>query len=266
MTPWYISQCLRMTNLDLLGKWEDKWMMEFHPAKCQVLSVTRKHQPILHNYTLHGVTLQHVKSAKYLGVTLTSDLRWNTHISNITFTANRTLCFLRRNLQIHNEKLKTTAYKTLVRFQVEYASTVWYPHTASQSRKVEMVQRTAARYVTRRWYYRSSVGNMLSHLGWRTLAQRREQARLCMMYKIHHGLVAVNCNHQYITPIMRGTRNVHAAIYYHQPHSTHMYHANSFFPRTLLVWNTLPIQVITAPSVVAFRSRLKGPIAPSRPQ
>ena len=76
------------TYLDLLGKWEDKWMMEFHPAKCQVLSVTRKHQPILHNYTLHGVTLQHVKSAKYLGVTLTSDLRWNTHISNITFTAN----------------------------------------------------------------------------------------------------------------------------------------------------------------------------------
>ena len=111
--------------------------------------MTRKRQPILHNYTLHGVTLQHVKSAKYLGVTLTSDLCWNTHISNITFTANQSLGFLRRNLQIHNEKLKTTAYKTLVCPQVEYASTVWDPHTASQTRKIEMGQWTAAKYVTR---------------------------------------------------------------------------------------------------------------------
>ena len=35
---------------------------------------------------------------KYLGVKITNDLKWNTHISNIATTANRTLGFLRRTL------------------------------------------------------------------------------------------------------------------------------------------------------------------------
>ena len=34
----------------------------------------------------------------YLGVTITNDLKWNTHISNVCTKANRTLGFLRRNL------------------------------------------------------------------------------------------------------------------------------------------------------------------------
>ena len=40
----------------------------------------------------------------------------------------RTLCFLKRNIHVHNKDLKSVAYKTLVRPQLEYASTVWYPH------------------------------------------------------------------------------------------------------------------------------------------
>ena len=39
--------------------------------------------------------LENVESIKYLGVTITNDLRWNTHASNICSKANRTLGFLR---------------------------------------------------------------------------------------------------------------------------------------------------------------------------
>ena len=49
--------------------------MEFTVKKCQVLRVTRKQNPVVHNYTLHGEVLETVDSAKYLGVTATSDLR-----------------------------------------------------------------------------------------------------------------------------------------------------------------------------------------------
>ena len=45
-----------------------------------------------------GTDLENVESIKYLGVTITSDLRWNTHVSNVCTKANRTLGFLRRNL------------------------------------------------------------------------------------------------------------------------------------------------------------------------
>ena len=85
-------------DLDHLAVWEARWMMEFYPARCQVLSITWKHKPFTHNYTFHGISLEHVSTAKYLGVTFTSDLCWNTHINNITNKTNRTLSFVRRNL------------------------------------------------------------------------------------------------------------------------------------------------------------------------
>ena len=87
-----------------LELWEEKWLMimEFNVDKCHVLRVTRKQNPIIHNYTLHRKVLETVDSAKYLGVTLISDLWWNRHITNITHKANQSLCFLRRNLRINS--------------------------------------------------------------------------------------------------------------------------------------------------------------------
>ncbi len=130
------------SNLQKLGEWERRWQMEFHPEKCQVLSITRNKHIIEHKYTLHGNKLEHAKTTKYLGITLSHDLRWNQHITNITNKANGSLGFLRQNLQINNPLLKATAYKTLVRPSVEYATTVLDPYTQANIRKIEMVSST----------------------------------------------------------------------------------------------------------------------------
>ena len=123
------TDCQTLQNdLDKLALWETKWKMEFHPDKCTVLTVSKKKQPLAFNYTLHGHILQHETSTKYLGCTLTSDLNWGTHISNICSKANRTLGFLQRNLHISSRNIKQQAYKTLVRPQLEYSSTVWDPY------------------------------------------------------------------------------------------------------------------------------------------
>ena len=72
--------------------------MEFNPEKCEVLRIGRKRYIVRNDYVLHGKTLKSADSAKYLGVTLSTDLRWNRHIDNITHKANQTLGFLRKNL------------------------------------------------------------------------------------------------------------------------------------------------------------------------
>ena len=59
---------------------------------------------------------------KYLGVTVSKDLKWNTHVSNVCTKANRTLGFLRHNLSSCPQDVKETAYKGLVRPILEYAS------------------------------------------------------------------------------------------------------------------------------------------------
>ena len=102
--------------------------MAFHPDKCNVISVTGNKKPIQFNYALHGHTLDHVTKAKYLGVTISSDLEWESHINNITKKANNTLVFLKRNLNISSVFMKEQAYISLVRPTLEYACSVWDPY------------------------------------------------------------------------------------------------------------------------------------------
>ena len=54
------------------------------------------------NYCLHGYVLESVDKAKYRGVTISEDLKWESHviINNICGKANKTLDFLRHNLNI----------------------------------------------------------------------------------------------------------------------------------------------------------------------
>ena len=147
-----------------LENWEKLWDMSFNSSKCQVIHVTRRKTPLQTKYHLHGCVLESVPTAKYLGVTITEDLKWSEHINNITKKANQTLGFLKRNIRVHNKDLKSTAYKTLVRPQLEYASTVWSPHTVLDINKLESVQRRAARWVTCDYQYTSSVSTMLQDL------------------------------------------------------------------------------------------------------
>ena len=50
-------------------------------------------------------------------------------ICSVVKKANSSIGFLRRNLQIRQKDIKANAYKTLVRPQIEYASTIWDPFT-----------------------------------------------------------------------------------------------------------------------------------------
>ncbi len=120
-------------DLDKHAEWETKWQMQFHPGKCQVLTMTRNHTIIQHDYILHRHVLEHVNEAKYLGVTLTSDLRWKRHIANVSTKANHTLSFLRCNLQINTPMMQTTAYNTLVCPIMEFAQAVWDPYTVGNT-------------------------------------------------------------------------------------------------------------------------------------
>ena len=111
-------------DLKLLEKWELEWDMEFNPSKCQVIHVTKRKHPIPTQYYLHGILLESVTSARYLGVDISKNLTWDDHINRSTSKANKTLGFLRRNIKVKSEPIKAIAYQTLVRPHLEYFSEV----------------------------------------------------------------------------------------------------------------------------------------------
>ena len=90
--------------------------------------------------------------AKYLGVTLSNDLEWSKHIAAMTNKANSKLSFLLRNLKGCPEKLKQTAYFSLIPSFMEYGATVWGdPYQKYNSDEIERVQHRAARFVKSRY-------------------------------------------------------------------------------------------------------------------
>ena len=151
-------------DLDALARWEEEWQMEFHASKCQVLRVRRARTGIDRDYTLHGMALPQADEVKYLGVTISKDLKWNKHVANIRNKASGKLAFLQRNIKISSPKLKEQLYKTLVRPNLEYASCAWDPHEAKLVKQLESVQRRAARWVTNRFHNTSSVTDMTRDL------------------------------------------------------------------------------------------------------
>ena len=82
-------------DIDRLGSWARKWGMRFQTVKCNMMQLTNKRtSKIQASYKLAGTVLENVESIKYLGVTITKELKWNTHTSNLSTKAHSTLGFL----------------------------------------------------------------------------------------------------------------------------------------------------------------------------
>ena len=85
-----LQDCLTLQeDLTSLGQWEANWQMKFNVAKCHSMRVTRHqhHKQILFDYSLHNQTLENVQSAKYLGITITDNVDWGQHVSEISSQA-----------------------------------------------------------------------------------------------------------------------------------------------------------------------------------
>ena len=250
------DQITLQQDLDRIQQWADDWGMRFNASKCQVLRISRSQHPMEHFYNINDQVLQQVPSAKYLGVHINQQLKWDTHIDSVTSRANRIIGFLRRNLSLCSTDLKELAYISLARSILEYACQVWDPYTKKDISRIEQVQRRAARFTMRDYSTYSSVTKMLKDLGWEPLAQRRTDARLSLMYQITHGLVAIPTDN---ILVKQGscTRASTKGTFRHLKFDSKEYEY-SYFPRTIIDWNKLDSSITSADCIDTFRSRLSA--------
>ena len=85
---------------------------------------------------------------------------------HLAITASKVLNFIKHNLSNCSSATKASAYLSLVRPIIEYASCVWDPHEIVN---IQKVQRRASRWVLSEYKRHSSVTRMLAQLGWPTL-------------------------------------------------------------------------------------------------
>ena len=136
-----LSDAERLENdLQSLVKWSKIWQMSFNFKKCHTLKVCKKNNPIQFQYTMSNGQVSEVDRHHYLGVELERNMSWSQLITDTANNASNTLGFIRRNLSACSTQVKATAYKTLVRLKLEYASSVWDPHHKNKIEQLEKVQ------------------------------------------------------------------------------------------------------------------------------
>ena len=232
-------------DIHQLGKWAKYWNMKFEPSKCKVIHITRKtRHKICHLYFLNDTPLDTVTQIKYLGVTITNDLRWNYHVAEITKKANQILGLLRRNLSACDSSVKEAAYIGLVRPLLEYASSAWDPYTDQLINEIEKVQRRAARFVLSDYnnYEPGSITGMFEKLGWKSLQQRRRIDRLNLFNKALNNFALLQFT-EIVKKPSRTTRSMHSKHLITISTRTNVYKF-SFLPRTIVDWNNLSKEVI----------------------
>ena len=230
--------------------------MSFNANRCYILPINKSPntlQPFF--YQLNNTILKYVQSYPYLGVTIQHELKYGEHVTKIVNKASKVLGLCQRNLKHCPQRLRELAYSSLVCSTLDNCASIWDPYLAADKRKLETIQRRAARFVTRDYHRTTSVAGFLSRLEWRTLEERRRRARLTLLFKIKNNLVGIDAN-QYLTPADPWTRggksnfkHISAKLEQRQ---------NSFFPRTIRDWNSLPSNIREETKLDSFKRNLNS--------
>ena len=266
---------LLQQDLFRLQEWADKWLMNFNVKKCKTLRITRRTKSkIDHTYLMstpstpsqgtivtdhvHNLAkevlhvkppnknyspLEEITSDRYLGVILDNKLNFNEHVDTITKKATNLLNLCRRNLHMCPQNLKETAYKSLIRPHLEYASPAWSPHTTRNIDKIESVQRRAGRFVLNNYNYGPDsdiTEEINSQLQWSPLQHRRALYDLSMFFKIRNDLVNIKFPPTVQLSPLHPNRYLHIQSLHSEAYKYH------FYNRTIRLWNLLPPDAISA--------------------
>jgi len=126
---------------------------------------------------------------------------------------------------------------------------VWSSHTICVINKLESVQKRAARFIVKDYRRTSSIMQILISLSLKSISYLHTKMWLLMFYNIVHKLVELPLpdNTYYSFKSTRGNE-----LKFILPQTTVDSYKYNFFPRSINLWNRLPISNDCTPSDLSF--------------
>lgn len=240
-----------------LIEWANNWQLKINIAKCHVLKIGGRET--LTSYDINGTTLPSSSSLSDLGVIVDNKLSFSQHINNIVTKCNQRVGMFFRGFVSRNFNLLSKFFITYVRPIIEYNSCVWNPSPKYLIDLIENVQRK----FTKRIHSISHLSYLerLSVLNLEPLELRRLKFDLIMYFKTIKCLTCIDPGTVFTFKHSNRTsssRNEAHALALFKPTKQLQTTANSFFYRAIDAWNFLPESVISATSVLSFKTKLNS--------
>ncbi len=255
-----INTALPSINRDLqhLTSWAQTWRVTFNPQKTVFMIISKKSNPPTPALYMDNVKLKQVDQECYLGMVITKNLSWKSHINKLIAKAFKRIGLLFR---LKTNRLPRAAlsnyYITFIRPVLEYGSVVFDNCTAHECHLLEQVQRRAAVLCTGA-FKRSNYKLLLEDLGWDSLQNRRKTAKLTLMYKILHDLTPRYLKDLIPPQVQTATAyTLRNRNNYRLPSYRTQCMNKSFIPATIQQWNVTDTLIQNCNTLCTFKSKFK---------
>ena len=241
-------------DIDGIFKWACENKMTINISKCVHLRIGTRTSTYTSTYTLNNTSILEVNQYVDLGITISNDLSFKTHIKSICQKSRQLIGMFRKAFgSLLTEEAFRILYKSHIRSILEYCPSLWSPQYQSEIDELESVQRFALKVLLpQKW--NQSLTQKLRNLDLNPLVNRRNNADLVECYKLMKSIYDVNVPEQ-LKLTNSCTRGHNMKLF--KPRSTSTNVQNSFFHRIIDKWNSLPSEMVNADSLLSFKAKIK---------
>ena len=237
-------------DLGRLEEWSKKWLLEFSADKCVTMHIG--HRNPHYTYELNRLQLKESNLEKDLGVFVSADLKPSYNVNVAAAKGNRMVGLIKRNFVDIDKDTCRTLYCALVRPHLEYAIQSWSPYYKKDILELEKVQRRMTKLVPE--LEELDYEERCERLGLTTLERRRLRGDLIETYKILNGYE--DLDYRLFFEYSEANTRSNTRKLKKRGHWRTLARANCFSVRVVNTWNSLPEEVVCAPTIGSFKSKL----------
>ena len=255
---------LLQEDLNCAIKWSEEANMLLHQKKFELLTHSTDTSKLLKELpfynelseykTKDGSLISPSNAVRDLGITLTPDLSWSHHISNIVDDARKMAAWTLSVFISRSADIMIPLFKTAVRSKLEYCCPVWNPTKLEDIKNLEAIQRSYTAKITEVQHL--SYYDRLKSLKLMSLQRRRERYVLIQFYKILHELAPNDIDLVFYPTTRRGVCCKIPPLIKRSKTKYQRQFDDSFHVYGARLWNVIPNSVKEKNSVESFKIAL----------
>ena len=251
-------------DLNAVSNWAAQNNMVLHEDKFEL--IVHRHSTRLDIYELpftfesmiyqtsNGDPLYPVGQLRDLGITVSEDLSWSSHIYTIACRARGVASWALGAFRSRDRTTMMTLYKSLVRSHLEYCCPLWNPQNRMDIQQLESVQRSFTSRIS--GVQHLDYWNRLRALNLMSLQRRRERYIILHVWKILRGITPNDLDFQFSNTSRQGIKAIVPALLKTSSARNQTLYDASFRVMGARLWNIIPVSLHNIMDPLQFKVKL----------
>jgi hypothetical protein len=251
--------------VDEIRHWMRINFLSLNESKTEVVcfsSKFSKHEPYVRNVRIGDLSIDTSSVVRNLGVIFDVNATMSQHVSNMCKSATFSLWRLSRIRHLLNQSATERLIHAFITSQLDYCNSLLYGIQDYQLLKIQAIQNSAARLVTRvHKMDKHHITDILCTLHWLPVKLRVQFKLLCIVFKCIYFVTSPTYLKELLSIRQQGSYSLRSdtAVTLVRPtiRTLKSYGDRSFSISAPLLWNNLPHTIRSITDFDTFKSRLK---------